>query len=318
MSFDLEGRKCPVCQAYLFEEDDIVFCPECGAPHHRDCYKALGHCALQDDHGTDRQYDKVQAKKAESEEKIKVAYHSEKTDENRQESTVKCSMCGEEYEKSRRSCPKCNTPNISVMSGYENFDFLGGVPADMDLGSGVTADEAKRFVVANTNRYIPKFAAMAAGVKSSWNWIAFFFPGTWLLSRKMYKSGILVTALSIAFTMLTVPFSRAFYNIDTSSVRNYAEMAQMINDSMPNVGIAVIAAAFIGLVLNLVLSIVIAVKGDYFYKNHTISSILEIKKNSEDAETDYRKLGGVSLIAMIIGFMAVEYLPSIIAAFALV
>ena len=46
MSISIEGEKCPVCGAYLFDEDDVVFCPECGAPHHRECYNAVGHCAL--------------------------------------------------------------------------------------------------------------------------------------------------------------------------------------------------------------------------------------------------------------------------------
>ena len=31
MSISIEGEKCPVCGAYLFDEDDVVFCPECGA-----------------------------------------------------------------------------------------------------------------------------------------------------------------------------------------------------------------------------------------------------------------------------------------------
>ena len=31
MSISVEGEKCPVCGAYLFDKDDVVFCPECGA-----------------------------------------------------------------------------------------------------------------------------------------------------------------------------------------------------------------------------------------------------------------------------------------------
>ena len=43
-----QGVCCPVCGKPFQEGDDIVVCPECGAPHHRECYKSLGHCALQD------------------------------------------------------------------------------------------------------------------------------------------------------------------------------------------------------------------------------------------------------------------------------
>ena len=48
MSLNTEGVSCVRCHAYLFPEDDIVYCPVCGAPHHRECYNQLGHCALEE------------------------------------------------------------------------------------------------------------------------------------------------------------------------------------------------------------------------------------------------------------------------------
>ena len=44
-------EKCPVCSEPFREEDDIVICPECGAPYHRDCYKEQGSCIYEDRHG---------------------------------------------------------------------------------------------------------------------------------------------------------------------------------------------------------------------------------------------------------------------------
>ncbi len=35
---------CPVCGQAFTENDDVVVCPVCGTPHHRDCYQHLGHC----------------------------------------------------------------------------------------------------------------------------------------------------------------------------------------------------------------------------------------------------------------------------------
>ena len=34
--------KCPVCGEQFKKGDDIVVCPECGAPHHRECYEKEG------------------------------------------------------------------------------------------------------------------------------------------------------------------------------------------------------------------------------------------------------------------------------------
>lgn len=46
-----ENNSCPVCGKQFQPGDDIVTCPECGTPHHRACYRELGHCAHQALHG---------------------------------------------------------------------------------------------------------------------------------------------------------------------------------------------------------------------------------------------------------------------------
>lgn len=45
--------KCPVCDKQFKKGDDVVVCPECGAPHHRECYEKEGHCHFADKHGAD-------------------------------------------------------------------------------------------------------------------------------------------------------------------------------------------------------------------------------------------------------------------------
>ena len=42
--FDYQGCKCPVCQQPFAESDDIVVCPDCGAPYHRSCYQKNAGC----------------------------------------------------------------------------------------------------------------------------------------------------------------------------------------------------------------------------------------------------------------------------------
>ena len=69
MSLNEKGLSCAGCKAYLFEEDDIVYCPVCGAPHHRECYNRTGHCALEELHGTENEYDAEKAARPVAEEK---------------------------------------------------------------------------------------------------------------------------------------------------------------------------------------------------------------------------------------------------------
>ena len=117
MSLNTEGVSCVRCHAYLFPEDDIVYCPVCGAPHHRECYNQLGHCALEEFHGTDRQYDKVKAREAEQN-----AAEMPNTGENA-EGLITCQMCHEKYDFALNACPKCGAPNIAKAGGsFVNFD----------------------------------------------------------------------------------------------------------------------------------------------------------------------------------------------------
>ena len=41
---DFYKYKCPVCNKQFKESDDIVVCPDCGAPHHRECWEKEGKC----------------------------------------------------------------------------------------------------------------------------------------------------------------------------------------------------------------------------------------------------------------------------------
>ena len=312
MRLKTEGVTCVRCHAYLFDDDDIVYCPVCGAPHHRDCYNEIGHCALEEFHGTDKQYDKVK-----SAEETVPAREAERghTGENA-EGDITCQMCGESYDFSLNACPKCGAPNIAKAGGsFVSFDFLGGVPADCDIGEGVTADEAKRFVAANTPRYIPKFAILNKNNRTSWNWMAFFFPCGWMLSRKMYKNGVVSGLLTVIASLLYLPLSNAIYNLGFAENETYTDLMNNILVNISDIGAAVMIFASLGFILNLAIRFVSGIFGDYFYKCYTIDTVKKIRAESEDMDYDYRKKGGVNIFMFLIGFMTVQYLPAIIAMF---
>ena len=47
---DYKGNTCPVCKQKFKDADDIVVCPDCGTPYHRECWKKVGVCVHQADH----------------------------------------------------------------------------------------------------------------------------------------------------------------------------------------------------------------------------------------------------------------------------
>lgn len=305
MSQTIEGQKCPVCNAYLFEEDDIVTCPECGTPHHRDCYQFLGHCAHAELHGTERQFTPpVKAEPLQISEEPQNARHE----------TV-CGVCGEKIPENARMCPNCGAPQFRQFDGFASFDPLGGVPADMDIGDGVKAEEIGNFVAANARRYVPKFAQMTTGKRLSWNWLAFLFPSAWLLARKMYKIGALVLAVSVALTLFSFPLNQALMQYDFSNAVGFTEMAQTVAEHLPQIGNAVLIAAFVGAALQFVLRILIALFGDLMYRNYSITSIKRIKTDSEDLEESFHRFGGINLLTMILGIAIDQYLPGILSMF---
>ena len=64
--------KCPVCDKQFKKGDDVVVCPECGAPHHRECYEKEGHCHFADKHGADFSFEKEQLEEAEQQDRKSV------------------------------------------------------------------------------------------------------------------------------------------------------------------------------------------------------------------------------------------------------
>ena len=311
MSLKTDGATCVRCHAYLFDDDDVVYCPVCGAPHHRDCYNELGHCALEALHSTDKQYDKLKAaEKTVNTRESENAYTGDSS-----YGKTACHMCHESYDFSLNACPKCGAPNISKAGGFVNFDFLGGVPADCDIGEGVTAEEAKRLVAANTPRYIPKFAVLNKNNRTSWNWMAFFFPCGWMLSRKMYKYGVITGLLTVIASLLYLPLSNAIYNLGFFGNETYTDLMGNALAHISDIGAAVMIFAGLGFLLNLAIRFVSSIFGDYLYKCYTISTVKKIRAESADADYDYRKKGGVNIFLFFIGTMAVQYLPAIISMF---
>ncbi len=303
MSLKIEGQSCPICHSYLFDEDDVVFCPICGAPHHRDCYKTIGHCGLEGLHGTEQQYDR--AKYQNAEESVQKERELNKDD-------MVCPSCLHKLEENTPICPYCGKPRLA--GGFKTFsiDFLGGVPKNCDLGEGVTAGEASEFVAVNTQRYIPKFAKLSRKNKASWNWMAFFFPEAWFFSRKMYKMGALVLSLLVAAQIFLTPMIKF---LDGVVLEDYASYAAYLMENISTLGAMPIILMYASVLITMVIRIISAIFGDYIYKSHAIDKIKGIGKSNLEKYDYFRKYGGVNIIMFIAGAFAVRYLPNIVLLF---
>ena len=170
-SMNFIGEKCVLCGKVFEESDNVVVCPECGSPHHKECYKKHNRCANLYMHETNQKW-----KRAEIEKPVE---------------TPVIVITPEEFEKQ-------NSDVESDMMQDIGFNL------NEDMG-GVTLKEIMTFVGINQFYYIPVFKRMKDfGSKISFNLSCFLFPSLYFANRKMWFWAIIATVLSV---ILNIPAS---------------------------------------------------------------------------------------------------------------
>ncbi len=178
-----KNKFCPVCSVEFNAEDDIVVCPECGTPHHRDCWNSVGHCMNINLHGGNSD--------------ISSTYTSENKQEEASEAErVEAENVTEQYagDKKSEGYEKQFGPILIRKEYTENSEQSAPQSFLIEGRPSVLYDIAVR---KNQRYYIPQFLTIST-VKSkmaSWNFCAFILPLSWSLYRKMYKLAALIFAI---------------------------------------------------------------------------------------------------------------------------
>ncbi len=208
-------ESCFSCGSRFEENDDVVVCPQCGTPYHRECYNQMGECINTHLHENGGKYKRTDFR----------------DNTGKPEDIVVCPKCGQNNTESTEICPGCGCrmpeKEPSLHSSENAFDFeeifangknpfaspyLGFNPNE-DLG-GATLKEVSEFVDSNTLYYIPLFKKMKDfGTKASLNIASFLFPYFYFANRKMWFWGILTAVISI---ILELPAT--LYTLCTSEV----------------------------------------------------------------------------------------------------
>lgn len=166
-----KNQICPVCKKLFCDDDDVVVCPVCGTPHHRDCYREYGKCMNSELHSTGFIYKTVneEADTEKSKEKADKNIYNDEINQNKREYTEEILTQIKEQINSNDS---------------ENV-FIEGRP--------VKYYEAA--VGKNQRYFIPRFLIMdKTDKKVVYNFTAFLFPFAWTLYRKLYKFAAAVLA----------------------------------------------------------------------------------------------------------------------------
>lgn len=318
MKQDSENKQCQICKGYLFEDDDVVICPHCGAPHHRDCWNTVGHCGVEADHGTDRQYDKIMKNEAETQETqgrtTRVCPHCKR--ESHSEDGNFCPYCGQPYpgEGATGSQHHKGGPHVFQGGMPFNIDAYGGLPKDSEI-EGVKVENIAKFVGSNSHRYVPRFATLTKHNKGSWNWAAFLSPAAWCFSRKMYLYGIVFLLISLAAGICGYPFLMEYNQVLAESGEGIRSSYALISENFDKFSLVPMIMMFFGAILEFGTKILVGRFGDWLYRGFTLENVKKITSNPEIENLDVAlsMAGSVSLMWMVVILLLENYLPQFIA-----
>lgn len=272
--FLYENICCPVCKRDFEDGDDIVTCPQCGTPHHRQCYDLIGRCVNAGLHKTNYDFN------AENKETADTVPTASEDAQQYYSPTLQNDGIDANAEKteSQNAQPMFFVPPVDVV--FEK---------DEDTIDGESVADFAAVIRTNITGFIAKFKRLDKSKKSlSWNWGAFFFGSLYILFRKMYKQGIafLCLFLTLMYGSSAMLYKYApdvvngFNSLMTSGNRNITpEQIQQVMSA--NDMAAATKISYIVMGIWLVLRIIQALFADRFYKN-TVSSI--IKKVREQLE----------------------------------
>lgn len=295
-NFRFTNEICPVCKKPFSENDDIVVCPLCGTPHHRDCYKENGECANIEKHSEGFCWSPSQTVSAAPD------INNEPTAAPQQTSAPP---------------PEAMPQFATVMPNPFNL-------FPKEIADGVLTEEAADFVGAASGiKYIQKFFYIRGG-KRTFNWAAFLFAPYWFFYRKLHKLGAIFLAVTIGVSLgiSLLPQSKALTADMNNFLQEYeqtinAEVAseQQLNSMMSEMksvltknpvgtGLMVFQSLF-----TLGMHLLAGFMADKWYYDFTVKKVRQIKSETEDInlrKLRFFKEGGIGLAVTLSVLLALE------------
>ena len=284
------GCPCEGCGKPLTLQDDIVVCPDCGAPYHRSCYEKLGVCVHKAAHGTGYEW--------------KFPY-----EENQLRT---CPACGERTLRGEEKCRCCGAvlppegqePSPAPGNAAEDFDYSQmyrqfeaaadpekqvfeaafGRDARMD---GIARQDWVDFIGPAAPAYLAAYSRMQLQhSKVSMSFSALLFGPFYFFYRKAWKPAFGFLAAEL---LLAAP--------------TFIEMLQLSGSTLaPQMSASALTIlARLCSALSFVLMLVRGLYGKWFYRKSAAGRIRRIQAEFPDAgqrQAVLRAQGGVSIGAV--------------------
>lgn len=200
------GQKCVCCGKVFEKNDDIVVCPECGSPHHRECYLKENRCANSAMHSTGEKWQRIEIGK------------------------------DNEYQKSafEKIQPEFDNHIYQIIEEDDTENNAGFNP-DEDMG-GATIKEIAMFVRTNTFYYIPIFKRMKdLGSKISFNFSCFVFPSFYFANRKMWFWAVISALIGVIFDMPSLIIIMSQQEVFKDNIMSFIYQNQNFIEELANI-----------------------------------------------------------------------------------
>ena len=317
---DFLGKPCPVCARTFRDDDDVVVCPKCGAPYHRECYLQKGKCIYTDDlHRNHQTWQDLQnaTDNDTTNDQAENGLVCPRCKTVNPDHAIVCKNCGSFLSNGIGMSQEDNTYNRADSAATDSNPFgkdnpfsvfmdpMGGVPQDEDF-DGVTGAELAKFVKNNTTYYLPVFQGYKNKKRCRFNFCAFLFVGGWYLYRKQYLKGALLSLLylavelgalfcSIVFTTPFIKEANQFY-----SGANYIGFSDYFSWAVHYKSFGDLVLMFLPYLLYavfLLVRIICGFRGNKSYYHFAVSKIKGIKaggSNNNEPSTSLAEAGGVN------------------------
>ncbi len=307
---NLTLMKCCVCEDNFKANDDVVVCPDCGAPYHRECYIKNGSCVYSDKHKSGFEYEPPipQGK------------------ENR------CANCGTDNISTNLFCENCGNPMREVSADSQNPNTTNTQNINMQGSSfgginnnsahqsqensfetymaknvygkgfdGISTQEWTDYIGSSSQYYLYQFARMDEKrnkFKLTFCWSALLFSTFYFAYRKMYNWALL-SALG-AF-IVNIPTTITFLN-------------ELGIGFVPNISASAMQTlSLISMILSWALGAFFCLFSFYLYRQHAVKKIKKLKSknlNEQDYSVTLKAQGGasvLSIVAIILFLFAISF-----------
>ncbi len=312
---------CPVCEQAFTDTDDIVVCPDCGTPYHRDCWKKVGACMHRSEHAAGFEWQPEIGPEA-----VKAAHEATcpNCGTRNTPGAARCSHCGcplprSETDSADAAKPEEQVPiyardpsavnNRSAAPGphIETYsaDREGGIYrreiGPEDTIDGIKARDWAAYVGRSPMYYLMQFFRMSiTNRKAAVCLSAFLFGPAYLFYRKMWKEGLLTAILTIVLSIPTF--------IEIISVFNPSLLGAMPLGWLP-------AAVNVCAVASWALNIILGLFAVSWYRREAKKNIDRIYADYPDGEARTDALlqkGGTNLLAALLYFGIMLLLASLV------